>query len=50
MTPKKTFIYSSSVVYPFCVFEICNVDTFTITNTGYCDIWAFLEESGMGSL
>ena len=50
ITPKKTFVYSSSVVYPFWEFEACNDETFTITNTGYCDILAFVEESGMSSL
>lgn len=50
ITAKKTFVYSSSVVYPFCESEACNDKTFTITNTGCCYILAVAEESVMSSL
>ena len=50
ITARKTFVYSSSVVYLFIEFEACNDESLTIANTGYCDILTFVEESGMRSL
>ena len=35
---------------PFREFEACNDETFTIKNTGYCDILDFIVESGMSPL